>query len=118
MKKGDFIILALALLLAAAPLLTLLPAAPAPARAVVRKNGRIVRELPLSQDCDAAFDADGYNLVRVRGGAVSIAQADCPDGVCMRMGPIRRTGETLTCLPNRLTVTIEGASSNVDAVTQ
>ncbi len=118
MKKGDLIILGLALVLAAAPLtLFLTPAAP-PARAVVRINGGVVRALPLETDALISFDECGYNRVRVRGGAVFIEEADCPDGACMRMGPIRHTGETITCLPNRLTVTIEGAAQGVDAVTR
>ena len=117
MKKGDLVILALALVLAALPLLLLLPADAAPAQVLVRQDGQLLRALPL--DCTVEFaTVHGTNVVEVSGGTVRITFADCPDGTCMRMGPIRRTGETLVCLPHRLTVEITGAAESVDAVTR
>lgn len=119
MKKGDFVILALVLALAVLPLLLLLQEESAPAKALVRQNGRLLRALPLDTDCTMAFTLeDGINVVEISDGTVRIIQADCPDGTCMRMGPICRTGETLVCLPHRLTVEITGADEAVDAVTR
>ena len=51
MKKGDLVILALALVLAALPLLLLLPADAAPAQVLVRQDGQLLRALPLDADC-------------------------------------------------------------------
>ena len=46
-----------------------------------------------------------------------IEEADCPDKLCVRHPRIHFTGEVITCLPNKLTVTIEGGESNdVDLV--
>ena len=119
MKKGDFAILALALVLAALPLLLLIPADAAPAEVLVRQDGRLLRTLPLDADCTVEFATDhGINVVQISCGAVRVTRADCPDGTCTRMGPIRRTGETLVCLPHRLTVEITGTDESVDAVTR
>lgn len=122
MKRGDVVILILALLLCAAPLLMLLPASSAQARAVVRQNGAVLCTLPLEADTEKeifAPNGSGFNIIRVQDGAVSMADADCPDRTCVRMGAISRTGETLVCLPHRLTITLEGAAgSALDAVTR
>ena len=122
MKRGDVVILILALLLCAAPLLMLLPAPSVPTRAVVRQIGAVLCTLPLETDAEKEFlspDGSGFNLVRVQSGTVCIADADCPDRTCMRMGAISRAGETLVCLPHRLTITLEGAAgSALDAVTR
>lgn len=122
MKRGDVVILILALLLCAAPLLMLLPAPSAPTRAVVRQNGAVLCTLPLKADAEKEIlspDGSGFNLVRVQSGTVWIADADCPDRTCVRMGAISRAGETLVCLPHRLTITLEGAvGSALDAVTR
>lgn len=122
MKRGDVVILILALLLCAAPLLMLLPAPSVPTRAVVRQNGAVLCTLPLEADAEKEIlspDGSGFNLVRVQSGTVCIADADCPDRTCVRMGVISRTGETLVCLPHRLTITLEGAAgSALDAVTR
>ena len=116
MKRGDVVILILALLLCAAPLLMLLPAPSVPTRAVVRQNGAVLCTLPLEADAEKEIlspDGSGFNLVRVQSGTVCITDADCP------MGAISRAGETLVCLPHRLTITLEGAAgSALDAVTR
>lgn len=116
MKRGDFVILALAVLLALAPLL-LRPGESGPLRAVVRKDGEIVAELPLDEDAVLRLEEGGQNVLRVSGGAIRMEEADCPDGTCVRSGAIQRPGESIVCLPHRVTVTIAGgASSGVDAV--
>ena len=120
MKKGDFLLIALALLLAHSPLL-LRPgqeAEGAAARAVVRKDGAVVAVLPLNEEAELPLNENGYNLLRVSGGAVCMAEADCPDGTCLRRGAVRRPGESIVCLPNRVTVVLEGSGGGVDAVTQ
>lgn len=119
MRKGDWIIIILAILLAVLPLLTLLPTSGQPAQAIVRRDGDIIRTLPLNFDCTVEFsDESGVNVVQVENGAVRITHADCPDQTCVRQGAIDRTNETLVCLPHRLTIEITGAASDVDAVTQ
>ena len=122
MKRGDIVVLILSLLLCAAPLLMLLPAPSTPTRAVVRQNGAVLCILPLETDTEKeifAPDGSGFNRIRVQSGAVSIADADCPDRTCVRMGAISRAGETLVCLPHRLTITLEStADSTLDAVTR
>lgn len=122
MKRGDVVILILALLLCAAPLLMLLSTPSVPTRAVVRQNGAVLCTLPLKADAEKEIlspDGSGFNLVRVQSGTVCIADADCPDRTCVRTGAISRAGETLVCLPHRLTITLEGAAgSALDAVTR
>lgn len=117
MKRADWVILIVVVLLAALPLLTLLPPAAPAQNAVVRQNGAVIRTLALDQDAQVTIESGaGANTIEIANGAVSITHASCPDGVCMRMGAKSRTGEMLVCLPNNLTVTIEGAPSGIDAV--
>lgn len=120
MKKGDFIIYVCAVVLALAPLLFFMAPKQEPARAVVRIDGRQVRSFLLSRDAEETFEtANGSNTVVVRDGKVSITTADCPDHTCIAMGPIDTVNETLVCLPNRLTVLIEGHDDDApDAVAQ
>ena len=50
---------------------------------------------------------NGENVLVIKDGEASITEADCPDGVCIRMGSISKTGENIVCLPHRLVVQIE-----------
>ena len=46
-----------------------------------------------------------------------MAEADCPDRLCVRRGPVRYAGETIICLPHKLVVTVRSGLSGYDAVT-
>ena len=50
---------------------------------------------------------NGENVLVIKDGEASVTEADCPDGVCIRMGSISKTGENIVCLPHRLVVQIE-----------
>ena len=59
----------------------------------------------------------GTNVLVIRDGAAWMEEADCPDKICISQGKIRREGQAIICLPNRVTVTVEGGSEpGVDIV--
>lgn len=58
----------------------------------------------------------GTNTVTVEDGTVRMTQAQCPDHLCVHQGKISGAGQVITCLPNRLTVTVYGAEGEVDLI--
>lgn len=76
--------------------------------AVVQAGDRVICRLPLSQDRElwVGDEESGRNLIRVKDGAVMVAEADCPDKICVRTGPIRQEGQIISCLPHKLSVYI------------
>ncbi len=40
----------------------------------------------------------------------------CPDGICWKTGWISHAGQSAVCVPNHMTVTLVGSSSDVDSV--
>ncbi len=58
----------------------------------------------------------GTNVLVIEDGAAFIVEADCPDGLCIKQGKIRYAGQCLTCLPNKLTVTVYGGEDGVDFI--
>lgn len=121
-KKADLILISALLLVIGALLLALYAGGRnAGAVAVVEMNGEVVDRLPLDTDTEKTYvcEGGGYNTVLVKNGRVSVSAADCPDALCVRHRAVRKTGETVICLPHRLTVTVEGvkeAAPGVDAV--
>lgn len=58
----------------------------------------------------------GRNLLIIKDGSAYVAEADCPDGICVRQGKINRKGQSIICLPHKLTIRlIEGEEDDVDA---
>lgn len=78
------------------------------AKAVVKMGGQEDLELNLSRDHEfwVGDDEIGHNLIRVQDGAVMVAQADCPDKVCVQTGSICQEGEVIACLPHGLIIYI------------
>ena len=57
----------------------------------------------------------GSNILRIENGEAWLIEADCPDQLCVHQGKIRYPGQSIICLPNRLTVTVVGGEgSGVD----
>lgn len=82
---------------------------------VVRIDGRETAQYSLSQSRTVALNG-GTNILRIEDGRAWLTEANCPDHICVKMGVIDEVGEVITCLPNRLTVTVYGAESGVDLV--
>jgi len=61
--------------------------------------------------------AGGIELtLELRHGQARIAEANCPDQVCVRTGWLERPGDCAVCLPGQVILQIEG-DSQIDAVT-
>ncbi len=77
--------------------------------AVVQVGGRNPQRLDLSKDVEFRVGNDeiGYNLVRVEGGKIMVAEADCADEICVYTGAISQPGELIACLPHGLLIYIE-----------
>lgn len=69
-----------------------------------------IGEFPLKENKTLELQgADGgVNQLIIEDGEAWIAQADCPDGLCIRQGRISRTGQSIVCLPHKLVITVEG----------
>jgi len=46
--------------------------------------------------------------VEIRGGTVRVIDSPCPDKICIAAGAISRTGQFIACLPNRVSIALEG----------
>lgn len=69
----------------------------------VEVSGETVGEYPLSVDARYSLNG-GTNVLVIKDGYAYIEEADCPDGICVRMGKISYVGESVTCLPNKVFV--------------
>lgn len=113
MKKKDLIIVFAAA--AAALVCAMLSAGNFGERVYVYKDNILAAVYPLSEN--RSVDIGGTNRLCIEDGAAYIADADCPDKLCVRQGKIRTAGRSIICLPNRVTVTI-GGKPEADAVSR
>ena len=76
----------------------------------VTVNGSFYGNYPLG--IDGTFDINGTNRLTIKDGYAYMEEADCPDGLCMKMGKISRNGQSVICLPNKVVVEIVDESRN------
>lgn len=118
MKKAD-VLLAVTALVAAAGIYFFYSAGAGNGGGVeVTVDGESRAFLPLDENDSIRIDTQwGYNIVTVEDGWVSVQEADCRDHICVEHKKIRKTGETIVCLPHKLVVTVTGdAPAGFDAV--
>ncbi|MCI9148488.1 MAG: NusG domain II-containing protein [Hungatella sp.] len=76
----------------------------------VSVDGVISQEIDLSKDGEYIIQgySNGSNTLVIENGQAWIADATCPDKVCIHQGKINRSGEMIVCLPNLMIAKIVG----------
>ena len=103
MKKGDIALIIIAVIVLS---LWLFPSQGG-AEVVISVNGEIYKKLPLDKNCEITVESEyGTNTVVIRDRKVFVTDADCPDKLCEKSA-ISKSGRSIVCLPNRLSVVVE-----------
>ena len=78
--------------------------------AVVTVNGAETARYSLDEDSEIRLESEngGYNILVIKNGKADIIEASCPDHVCVDQRAVSKTGEAITCLPNKTVITIDG----------
>ena len=67
---------------------------------------------PLNEDREISIE--DKNTVIIKDGQVFMAEADCPDKLCVNSKPISSRGQSIVCLPNRIVLKIIGEETRDD----
>ena len=113
--KGELVMIGALLLLSLVLVLVFTLTRKEGAVAVVEINGATVASYSLAQEGEYTLNG-GTNVLVIEGGCAYLTYADCPDHTCVKTGKIRYVGESIVCLPNRLSITVRGSGDGVDFV--
>lgn len=118
MRKPDIILLAaLCLIGIALTVLIYLPSGNPGAYVEVRENGIITKRLPLIENKTVTIEnGSRKNILHIENGTAYISDANCKDKSCVTQGKISRAGETIICLPHKLSIEITGEDSAIDGI--
>lgn len=117
--KRDFLLILAVLAVAFLCYLLLFPKS-SPTAVVVTQEGQEIARIPLSSvtsSYELSVEGDFPAVILVEPDGVRVLSASCPDKICVRTGKLTRAGQTVACLPARLTVTLQGPGSAVDGYT-
>ena len=87
--------------------------APAGSTVLVQVAGNTVEKLDLRENREFVFRGEkGRMRIEVRDGSVRVAEAECPNRICVHTGWRSREGEIIVCVPNRTVIRILGTEDN------
>ncbi len=107
-RRGDILLIVGILLAAGVLFCVLCLCSENGIEAVVMQDGRELLRIRLGEgDGEYCVSTDyGSYRIAVRDGLVSVAEAPCPDKICVQHAPTAAVGDCIICLPGRLTVTV------------
>ncbi len=123
MKKGDLLIIVFGLLIALAVYFGYgnLTKQTDQLSVVIKSEGQVVKTMPCQNGYSESYllnNAYGSNNIAVKNGEVIMTSADCHNQICVRSGPISKVGQSIICLPHRVSVEIVGSElQEVDDIT-
>ena len=83
------------------------------AQVVITWNGEVEGTYSLAENRTLVFEGEngGYNVVTIEDGFVFMAEANCPDQICVKHKPLNQTADPIACLPNSLVVNVVTAET-------
>ncbi len=85
--------------------------------AVITALGQAPRELSLRHDQLITISGPlGDSLLEIQGGRLRFRDSPCRGKQCIHSGWLSRAGDFAACLPNRVSVTLVGATARYDAI--
>ena len=84
--------------------------------AVVTVNGTETARYSLAEDKEIRLESEngGYNILVIKDGKADVTEASCPDHVCVDQRAVSKTGEAITCLPNKTVITIDNGEEEAE----
>lgn len=86
-------------------------------KAIIRSGGKIFRELPLSRDTLIEVPGPlGYSKIAIHNHQARIASDPSPRQYCVKQGWLKQAGEVAICLPNQVSLELNGSRKRYDSL--
>ncbi len=102
MKKGDYIIIGSVIALALVLFFVFFGGVGK--KVVIKQDNAVVYEGSLSADKTVSLK---NNTVIIKDGKAFMQNSTCKNKICIHTGKIEKKGESIICLPNKVSVTIK-----------
>jgi len=114
MKRNDFILIGVITVLCILSIILFNTVSKEGSYVVIKIDNSVTGTYPLNEDAVIRIPKAGnnYNIVEIRDKQVFVNDADCPDLICKKHAPISKTGESIICLPHKLSIIITNDTSN------
>lgn len=108
-RRAVFIMITAAVLLGAGAWCVCLMMKPAGDTVIISQDGKELYRLDMGREPDRIIEVEyegRRNVIEIKNGKIFMAEADCPDHICVETGKLR-ADTPIVCLPNRLVIEYE-----------
>lgn len=75
--------------------------------AKIFSSNKLVRTVSLEKDDEFTIkNGDGYNVIRIKDGKISVIESDCENQICVNQGEIDNGLFPIVCVPNGLVIRV------------
>ncbi|MDO4607636.1 MAG: NusG domain II-containing protein [Clostridia bacterium] len=104
MKKGDIVIIVSVALAFVASIVLLVSFSKQGNRVVIKQDNKIIYDDGIVINNTVKTE---HNTITIKNGKVYMSHSDCKNQICVGSGKIEKKGESIVCLPNKVTVEIK-----------
>lgn len=120
MKAGDFVLIGLILFFALASILWFrrerLSQLSQSKLALIYHRHNLLEKVGLEKNKIINL-LNGKMQLEIKAGKIRVLNSDCPQHICMNMGWIKYSGQTIACVPNQVLIEVKSSGSPLlDAV--
>lgn len=117
-KKTDIIIIASVTLLAILSFCLFLGGSEEATTVTVKIGGKVAEQYTLDDIGEYEIKGEsGINIsLVIEKNGVYVKSSDCPDKVCEKTGKISRSGQSIICMPGKVSITLDGSDDQADAI--
>lgn len=115
LKKGDYLILFSVMLVSLVLFLSSFFSSEK-LRAEIYLDGECISTVNLYELGEKSEIRAGNCTVMLEKDGVSFISSACPDKLCVNRGKLKKAGDTMACVPEKVTVVLKGVRDSIDAV--
>lgn len=106
--KNDFILIGVVLAVAIILFIILKLTAKTGDTVEIAVNGKVIKSFNLSDDIryEIKTDSGNINTLVIKENKAYIEYANCRDKICQNHAPINHEGDSIICLPHKVTITV------------
>jgi len=116
-RKGDIILLVVLILFGLALSWVSVRSNITGQKVIVRVGGKEYGTYMLDKNRTITIRQNGHkNIIEIKDGKAVMKYSDCKNQICVNHSEISSTRETIVCLPNKVTLEIEGKDNGGDQI--
>ena len=87
--------------------------------AKIYSDNELVRTVSLDREDEFTIKSkEGYNIIRIRNGKISVRESDCKNQICVNQGETDNDIVPIVCIPNGLVIRVENGNVKSDYDTE